>query len=108
MPAAEEGLNGVIKSWRALRRIIAFLRAQVSKLRTSSLTVTFMEKLDIVNIIKTTETLKNSIVFCYETIKMIFLKFNLFCSIMTAHICQSATPEPTVAPFPSVELLHNT
>ena len=27
VPAAEEGLNQVIKSWRAFRRIIAFLRA---------------------------------------------------------------------------------
>ena len=35
--AAEEGLNRVMKSWRTFRRITAFLRAQVSKLRTSSL-----------------------------------------------------------------------
>ena len=37
VPAAEEGLNRVMKSWRGFRRITAFLRAQVSKLRTSSL-----------------------------------------------------------------------
>ena len=37
VPAAEEGLNRVMKSWRAFTRITALLRAQVSKLRTSSL-----------------------------------------------------------------------
>ena len=37
VPAAKEGLNRVMKSWRTFRRITAFLRAQVSKLRTSSL-----------------------------------------------------------------------
>ena len=37
VPAADEGLNLVMKSWRAFRRIRVFLRAQVSKLCTSSL-----------------------------------------------------------------------
>ena len=37
VPAAKEGLNWLMKSWREFRRITAFLRAQVSKLRTSSL-----------------------------------------------------------------------
>ena len=37
VPATEEGLNRVMISWRGFRRITAFLRAQVSKLRTSSL-----------------------------------------------------------------------
>ena len=37
VPAAEEGLNQVMKTWRAFTRITAFMRAQVSKLRTSSL-----------------------------------------------------------------------
>ena len=37
VPAAEEGFDRVIKSWRVFRRITAFLRDQVSKLRTSSL-----------------------------------------------------------------------
>jgi len=39
VPAVEEGMNQVMKSWRAFTRITAFLRAQVSKLRTSSLTI---------------------------------------------------------------------
>ena len=37
VPAADEGLNLVMKSWQVFRRIRVFLRAQVSKLRTSSL-----------------------------------------------------------------------
>ena len=47
MPAAEEGLNQVMKSWWAFRRITALLRAQVSKLRTFSfkgLTLSGIEK----------------------------------------------------------------
>ena len=38
VPAAEEGQNRMMKSWRTFRRTTAFMRAQVSKLRTSSLT----------------------------------------------------------------------